>query len=480
MTPQQVTAGTDVVWRSTRVPRRPRRGRPRLVICISTRGSDCRFNGFACGVWWRRLFLRFHGVALQHPRISGCNRTGTRCWFFGGSRRQSVNEPLEAVPGTERTSLWWRRGKARAALEALVAMATAVTSNSGGGGRGCRRRAMDAYGAGGRESAVSLTCPACRISAVSSRARAMCPFCGSFYNRDANSNTSLRRRTAPGDSLPHIFKLLAYQKELLDLCELNILVLDGLAFTVRKRCRDAANNKKNPNILTYTEFYNSALDHIDLMSEYYRWQSPGKHTKRLWDDAPRSLALSGHGGVVGTKFAAAFQKGDLVDTSHEPSPSGVGTAKEGEEVRGGQLQAVYLKGRPADLTSVLPPCDLDSFKKDEVLGTELRAIFRKGHHVDASCALLPSGSGGVKDGVLGGELPAILQKGHHVDASRALPPSGSGGVKDRVLGGELPAILQKGHHVDASRALPPSGSGGVKDESTWRRAPSHPPEGSPC
>ncbi|KAH6947762.1 hypothetical protein HPB50_021138 [Hyalomma asiaticum] len=63
---------------------------------------------------------------------------------------------------------------------------------------------MDAYGAGGRESAVSLTCPACRISAVSTRARAMCPFCGSFYNRDANSNTSLRRRTAPGDSLPHI------------------------------------------------------------------------------------------------------------------------------------------------------------------------------------------------------------------------------------------------------------------------------------
>ncbi|XP_037506563.2 probable E3 ubiquitin-protein ligase HECTD2 [Rhipicephalus sanguineus] len=63
---------------------------------------------------------------------------------------------------------------------------------------------MDAYGAGGRESAVSLTCPACRISAVSTRQRAMCPFCGSFYNRDANSNTSLRRRTAPGDSLPHI------------------------------------------------------------------------------------------------------------------------------------------------------------------------------------------------------------------------------------------------------------------------------------
>ncbi|EEC19977.1 hypothetical protein IscW_ISCW014766 [Ixodes scapularis] len=49
---------------------------------------------------------------------------------------------------------------------------------------------------------VPLTCPACRISVVSSRSRAMCPFCGSFYNRDANSDTSLRGRQ--GSSLPHI------------------------------------------------------------------------------------------------------------------------------------------------------------------------------------------------------------------------------------------------------------------------------------
>ncbi|KAL1434216.1 hypothetical protein MTO96_011858 [Rhipicephalus appendiculatus] len=54
---------------------------------------------------------------------------------------------------------------------------------------------------------------------------------------------------------------------------------------------NAANNKKNPNILNYTEFYNSALDHIDLMSEYYRWQSPGKHTKFSYCQYPFILSI---------------------------------------------------------------------------------------------------------------------------------------------------------------------------------------------
>src|SRR5687768_17914279 len=49
--------------------------------------------------------------------------------------------------------------------------------------------------------------------------------------------------------------------------------------------KDAANNKSN--LITYTEFYNYALDHINLMNEYYRWQNPSKtnrseeHTSEL-------------------------------------------------------------------------------------------------------------------------------------------------------------------------------------------------------
>lgn len=41
----------------------------------------------------------------------------------------------------------------------------------------------------------AITCPSCRISIVPSRARTMCPFCGSFYNRAANNDVSLRRRS---------------------------------------------------------------------------------------------------------------------------------------------------------------------------------------------------------------------------------------------------------------------------------------------
>lgn len=41
----------------------------------------------------------------------------------------------------------------------------------------------------------------------------------------------------------------------------------------------AANCKVYPNIISYVEFYNSALDHINLMSEYYRWQNPGRSNK---------------------------------------------------------------------------------------------------------------------------------------------------------------------------------------------------------
>ncbi|GIY20830.1 probable E3 ubiquitin-protein ligase HECTD2 [Caerostris darwini] len=52
--------------------------------------------------------------------------------------------------------------------------------------RGAQLQAMD--------EPRGITCPSCRISIVPSRARAMCPFCGSFYNRAANNDVSLRRR----------------------------------------------------------------------------------------------------------------------------------------------------------------------------------------------------------------------------------------------------------------------------------------------
>uniref|UniRef100_A0A8D8PV11 Probable E3 ubiquitin-protein ligase HECTD2 n=1 Tax=Cacopsylla melanoneura TaxID=428564 RepID=A0A8D8PV11_9HEMI len=39
---------------------------------------------------------------------------------------------------------------------------------------------------------------------------------------------------------------------------------------------NAANNAMIPALVVYTEFYNSALDHIDLMQEYFNWQNPHK------------------------------------------------------------------------------------------------------------------------------------------------------------------------------------------------------------
>ncbi|XP_063243529.1 probable E3 ubiquitin-protein ligase HECTD2 [Bacillus rossius redtenbacheri] len=37
---------------------------------------------------------------------------------------------------------------------------------------------------------------------------------------------------------------------------------------------NAANNASSPPLLDYSELYNSALDHIDLMQDYFNWQSP--------------------------------------------------------------------------------------------------------------------------------------------------------------------------------------------------------------
>lgn len=37
---------------------------------------------------------------------------------------------------------------------------------------------------------------------------------------------------------------------------------------------DAANNSCRPPLLHFSELYNEALDHIDLPSDYFRWQDP--------------------------------------------------------------------------------------------------------------------------------------------------------------------------------------------------------------
>lgn len=42
----------------------------------------------------------------------------------------------------------------------------------------------------------------------------------------------------------------------------------------------ASNFKVYPSLISYTEFYNSALDHINLMAEYQRWQNPSVDASR--------------------------------------------------------------------------------------------------------------------------------------------------------------------------------------------------------
>nr|XP_042904341.1 probable E3 ubiquitin-protein ligase HECTD2 [Parasteatoda tepidariorum] len=54
---------------------------------------------------------------------------------------------------------------------------------------------------------------------------------------------------------------------------------------------NTANNRNNPNLISYTEFYNSALDHINLMAEYYRWQNPTKNHKFSYCQYPFILSI---------------------------------------------------------------------------------------------------------------------------------------------------------------------------------------------
>ncbi|CAG2103150.1 unnamed protein product, partial [Medioppia subpectinata] len=54
---------------------------------------------------------------------------------------------------------------------------------------------------------------------------------------------------------------------------------------------NAANNKVIPNVINYIEFYNYALDHINLMSEYYRWQNPSKTNRFSYCQYPFILSI---------------------------------------------------------------------------------------------------------------------------------------------------------------------------------------------
>ncbi|CAL8078252.1 unnamed protein product [Orchesella dallaii] len=54
---------------------------------------------------------------------------------------------------------------------------------------------------------------------------------------------------------------------------------------------NAANNGCQPALLHYSEFYNSALDHVDLMQEYWRWQSPDRPGQFSYCQYPFMLSI---------------------------------------------------------------------------------------------------------------------------------------------------------------------------------------------
>ncbi|XP_073997880.1 probable E3 ubiquitin-protein ligase HECTD2 isoform X3 [Rhodnius prolixus] len=54
---------------------------------------------------------------------------------------------------------------------------------------------------------------------------------------------------------------------------------------------NAANNAANPPLLDYTEFYNSALDHMDLMQDYFSWQTPQRPGQFSYCQYPFILSI---------------------------------------------------------------------------------------------------------------------------------------------------------------------------------------------
>ncbi|XP_067657511.1 probable E3 ubiquitin-protein ligase HECTD2 isoform X1 [Haliotis asinina] len=55
---------------------------------------------------------------------------------------------------------------------------------------------------------------------------------------------------------------------------------------------NAANNLSLPSIVPYTDFYNSSLDHLDLMAEYYAWQNPSSHAGFSFCQYPFILSIA--------------------------------------------------------------------------------------------------------------------------------------------------------------------------------------------
>lgn len=55
---------------------------------------------------------------------------------------------------------------------------------------------------------------------------------------------------------------------------------------------DASNNSAVTPLVSYTEFYNSTLDHIDLMKEYLTWQSPERPGQFSYCQYPFVLSIA--------------------------------------------------------------------------------------------------------------------------------------------------------------------------------------------
>ncbi|KAK7482010.1 hypothetical protein BaRGS_00026702 [Batillaria attramentaria] len=55
---------------------------------------------------------------------------------------------------------------------------------------------------------------------------------------------------------------------------------------------NAANNLSSPALVSHIDFYNSTLDHLDLMAEYYAWQNPSSHAGFSFCQYPFILSIA--------------------------------------------------------------------------------------------------------------------------------------------------------------------------------------------
>ncbi|RXG71677.1 putative E3 ubiquitin-protein ligase HECTD2, partial [Armadillidium vulgare] len=70
----------------------------------------------------------------------------------------------------------------------------------------------------------------------------------------------------------------------------------------------ASNLASKPSLVSYTEFYNHTLDHMDLMAEYRRWQTPERPDSFSYCQYPFVLSIVAKRFIL-TKIGA--RKGDL-------------------------------------------------------------------------------------------------------------------------------------------------------------------------